>query len=147
MKVDLVVKGIILDKQHKKVLLLKRSPKEDIGIGTWENVGGAVEEGESLEEALRREIREEAGLSVKVENLAYASQVGSMIILVYYCVCEGGTVTLSEEHSEARWAGKHECMELLEGGIAEDFLKNGVYNLLDDETTEYGKVLRRGQEI
>ena len=83
MKVELVVKGIIFDEQQKRILLLKRSDKEDIGIGTWEGVGGAVEEGESLEEALCREIQEEAGLSVKVDKLAYVSYVGTLIIIVY----------------------------------------------------------------
>lgn len=90
MKVELVVKGIIFDKQRKKVLLLKRSGREDIGVGTWEGAGGKVEAGESLEEALIREIREEAGLSVKVEKLAYVSYMSSMIILVYCCVVESG---------------------------------------------------------
>lgn len=132
MKVELVVKGIIFDEQRKKVLLLKRSENEDIGVGTWENIGGAVEVGESLEEALHREILEEAGLSVTVGDLAYVSYVDSMIILVYYCMIKSGNVTLSEEHCEARWVGKQQCMELLEGGIAEDFLKNGVYDMLDD---------------
>lgn len=130
MKVELVVKGIIFDEQRKKVLLLKRSEREDIGIGTWENVGGAVETGESLEEALHREILEEAGILVNIEKIAYASKVGSMIILVYFCTIKGGNVTLSEEHCEARWVGKQQCMELLEGGVAEDFLKNGVYDML-----------------
>lgn len=132
MKVELVVKGIIYDKQQKKVLLLKRSDREDIGIGTWENAGGAVEHGESLEEALRREIREEVGLSVSVGDLAYVSYVGSMIILVYYCTIKSGNVTLSEEHCEARWVGKQQCVELLKGGIAADFSKYGVYDMLED---------------
>ena len=132
MKVELVVKGIILDEQRKKVLLLKRSEREDIGIGTWENVGGGVEPGESLEEALIREVREEAGLLVEVGNLAYASYVGAMIILVYYCKIKSGNVTLSEEHCDAKWVGKQQCMELLEGGIADDFLKYGVFDMLDD---------------
>lgn len=132
MKVELVVKGIIFNEQRKKVLLLKRSEREDIGVGTWENVGGAVETGESLEDALRREIREEAGLSVNVGDLAYVSYMNSMIILVYFCTVKSGNVTLSEEHCEARWVGKQQCMKLLKGGIAADFLKNGIYDMLED---------------
>lgn len=132
MKVELVVKGIIFDEQCKKVLLLKRSVREDIGVGTWENAGGSVETGESLEDALKREIWEEAGLIVNVENLAYASYENSMVILVYYCVIKGGTVTLSEEHSDARWVGRQQCMELLEGPIADDFMKHGIFDMLDD---------------
>ena len=132
MKVELVVKGIIYDELQKKVLLLKRSKAEAIGVGTWEGAGGKVEEGEGLEEALRREILEEAGVLVKVGKLAYVSYVGAMIILVYYCTIESGNVILSEEHCEARWVGRQQCMELLTGGIADDFFKNGVYDMLED---------------
>lgn len=132
MKVELVVKGIIFDKQYKKILLLKRSEGEHVGVGTWENAGGKVEAGETLESALHREILEEASISVKVEKLAYASYEYDMIILVYFCVIENGTVILSDEHSDARWVGKKQCMELLEGNIADDFLKYGVYDLLED---------------
>ena len=130
MKVELVVKGIIIDKIQKKILLLKRSRGEDIGIGTWENAGGKVEPGESLEEALRREIREEAGLSVTVGELAYASYVSDMIILVYYCTPESNEVILSPEHSDFRWVGRLECQKLVPRPIAEDFAKHGVYELL-----------------
>lgn len=132
MKVELVVKGIIYDELHKKILLLKRSKNEDVGVGTWENAGGTVEEDESLEDALCREIMEEAGLSVQVGNLAYASHVGSMIILVYFCTVKSGQITLSEEHCDARWIGKTECMELVTGGIAADFMKYGIYDILAD---------------
>ena len=132
MKVELVVKGIVIDNIQKKILLLKRSRGETIGIGTWENAGGKVEPGESLEEALHREIREEAGISVTVGKLAYASYVADMIILVYYCTPETHDVTLSSEHSDFRWVGAQECKQLIPEPIAEDFEKNGVYELLDD---------------
>lgn len=133
MQAELVVKGIILDKDKRKVLLLRRSASEDIGVNTWENAGGKVEMGETLEEALRREIKEEAGLSVKVGKLAYASYVSGekpLIILVYYCTVEGGEVRLSSEHCEARWADREACKALLGGGIAKDFEENGVYDML-----------------
>lgn len=132
MKVELVVKGIVIDNIRKKILLLKRSNEEDIGIGTWENAGGKVEPGESPEKALRREIREEAGLSVTVGKLAYASLVADMIILVYYCTPESHQVTLSSEHTDFRWVGKAECQKLIPRPIAEDFAKNDVYELLDN---------------
>jgi len=132
MKVELVVKGIVIDNVQKKILLLKRSCEEDIGIGSWENAGGKVEPGESPEEALRREIREEAGLSVTVGKLAYASLVADMIILVYYCTPESHEVTLSSEHSDFRWVGAQECKQLIPGPIAEDFERNRVYELLDN---------------
>jgi 8-oxo-dGTP diphosphatase len=50
-----------------RLLLLRRS-SEGAFPGVWEIPGGHVETGESLEVALRREVREETGLTVRVEQ-------------------------------------------------------------------------------
>lgn len=50
-----------------KVLLVKRSPQVQHHPGAWDLIGGHVEGDESLEDALRREAREE--LQVEVESL------------------------------------------------------------------------------
>ena len=49
-------------RQHPKVLLGLK--KHGFGVGRWNGFGGKVEEGESIEGAARRELREEAGLEV-----------------------------------------------------------------------------------
>src|SRR6266568_1181610 len=48
----------------QEVLLIKRSPKDNYS-GVWEIPGGAVERGETLEQALAREVLEETGLKVE----------------------------------------------------------------------------------
>ena len=48
----------------QKTLLLYRDGKKknDIHLGKWNGLGGKVESGESPEDAVKREVREEAGL-------------------------------------------------------------------------------------
>src|SRR6185437_11567047 len=94
------VKGIII--KEGKVLIVQRS-YDEISGGTWECVGGKIEFGENLEEALVREIREEVGLDVIVEKIIYASTFKTdpsrqVVILTYLCSSENKNIVLSKEH-------------------------------------------------
>ncbi len=60
-----VTAGIIRD--GDRVLIAQR-PLEGMLGGLWEFPGGKVEPGESLEECLKRELREELGIEVEVEG-------------------------------------------------------------------------------
>lgn len=53
--------------QDDSVLLARRG--KEPGKGQWSLPGGAVELGETLEEALRREIREEVSLEIEIGGL------------------------------------------------------------------------------
>jgi len=59
------VGGVIFD--GESVLLAKRG--QEPAKGTWSLPGGAVELGEKLIDALRREIREEIGIEIQVGGL------------------------------------------------------------------------------
>ncbi|MBJ8108657.1 NUDIX hydrolase [Bacillus cereus group sp. N6] len=59
------VTGILIE--DEKVLLVKQK----VANRNWFLPGGRVENGETLEEAMIREMREETGLEVKIKKLLY----------------------------------------------------------------------------
>ena len=132
MKAKLVVKGIIINRNKGKILLLKRNSEAHSGPESWENPGGKIKKGETPEEALKREILEEAGIDIKIGNLAYLTFINTeepSLFLVWFCEAESENITLSSEHKAFIWADKSLCRELVTGGIAEDFNKNGIYDI------------------
>lgn len=58
-----VVNAII--QKDDKFLIVKRKSSENIHPGKWSFPGGIVEKDESLEDALKREIKEEVNLTIK----------------------------------------------------------------------------------
>ncbi|WP_316571745.1 NUDIX domain-containing protein [Neobacillus sp. YIM B06451] len=124
------VKGIVVN--NGKVLIVKRSANDEAGGGTWECPGGKLDFGETLENALAREIAEETGLDVAVGKLLFATTiltnpVRQVAILTYLCRAESDAVMLSTEHTDFCWADKDEVKALLAPGIVSDFEKHGVF--------------------
>jgi len=134
MQAQVVVKALILNRTLKKALVIRRCPEDNIGRGLWESAGGKVENEETLEEVIIREVSEETGLNVVPERFLYASldeiNGKKIIFIVYLCFTSDEKVTLcAEEHTEYRWVDKNECKSLLQGGIASDFVKHGIYDI------------------
>lgn len=136
MNAKLVVKSIIFNRNHSKILLIQRSNEDPIGANTWESAGGNVECGEKLEEAIRREIREETGITeITIKNVAYVTLVNDdepYLIIAYICESQTETVALSNEHQAFMWADKDECKVMLPKAIIDDFDKNGIFELFCD---------------
>jgi 8-oxo-dGTP diphosphatase len=78
---QLVVRAVIT--QDRSVLLLRRAADDFMG-GNWELPGGKVDPGETLDQALVREAREETGLDITavteyLGSLDYTSRSGGRI--------------------------------------------------------------------
>lgn len=77
----------------------------------WEFPGGKMELGESPEEALKREIREELETRIVIEcfvkTIEWDYPTFHLTMHCYWCHVESGALTL-KEHEAARWLSKDE---------------------------------------
>ncbi len=58
--------GVMILNSKGEVFLTKRGKKAKNERGCWENPGGGVEFGETLEKAVKREIKEEHGIEIEL---------------------------------------------------------------------------------
>ena len=103
----LFVVAAALTNENGEILLQKRPANVQMG-GLWEFPGGKVDEGESPEKALARELEEELGIQVDPLHLApvtFASEpLGdrNLVLLLYRCVHWRGT-PMPLYASEIQW--------------------------------------------
>lgn len=81
----------------------------------WEFPGGKIEPGETPQEALRREIREELDTIVSVGELLYTVEYDypefHLSMQCYLCTIVSGELTLLE-HEASRWLSKDELLNV-----------------------------------
>jgi lipopolysaccharide heptosyltransferase III len=118
--------AIIKDKD--KFLVIKRKD-EQIHSGKWMFPGGILEEGETFEEALKREIKEEVGLEIKeivkeISNYKYPRPDNKITLGKSYLVSiDNDKVTINEEIEDYKWVTLEEFEQLDSvEGLAEELL-------------------------
>ena len=105
-------KAIII--RDGKLLLLRRSHCSSFDAGLWELPGGSLTFGESLEEALRREVLEEIGFAVRVGRPLvtwhFLREPYWITGVTFLCESDSGSVKLSDEHIDSVWIDARESV-------------------------------------
>ena len=97
------VVGAVIEREGK--ILITRRPEGSHLAGLWEFPGGKPHPGESLEEALRREIREELGAEITVldhvDTINWSYPDKRVRLVFFRCAMEGEPRAL--EGQEMAW--------------------------------------------
>ena len=105
-------------------MLLKRPGDCEWNPGKWDLPGGKIEAGEALDDALKREAREETGLEIDVRSLIEAVEDESNNYRLVHLIFDSGKVLgkveLSDEHNSFKWVqpgelGSFELCSYLDG--------------------------------
>ena len=118
----IVAAGALVVNSQGKILLIK-SPR----YGDWEFPGGQVEEGETIPQALKREVFEETGAVVEVKSLVgIYSNIGKPSIVNMDFICEyiSGELKTSAESSEVEWVNREEALGRVKRQVIHKRLKS-----------------------
>ena len=105
---QLAVSAVIF--RDGKVLLVRRA--REPGRGLYSVPGGRVEHGETLHEAVAREVREETSLSIEISGFAgwrevlpdpAAGRAGHYLVISFAAHWRDGEVVLNDELDDFRW--------------------------------------------
>jgi 8-oxo-dGTP diphosphatase len=116
------------------ILLLKRNAQRRTSPNKWQTPSGFINEGESAEEAVLREVKEETALDGTIKKSGSAFEVvdewARWIIVPFLILVKSDKVVIdTKEHSEFRWVkvndvSSFECVK----GIEEDLKAVGLKN-------------------
>ncbi len=107
-----VAVGVILNSNQQ--VLIARRPMGSHQGGLWEFPGGKVETGESLEQALFRELKEELAIEVSESSalVTIEHDYGDKLVLLDVCMVRAFTGdAVGVEGQDLRWVGLDQLSE------------------------------------
>jgi len=106
---------------EKGEILLVNSPWRG-----WEYPGGLIEPGETFQEALHREVREESGVEIEITGfVGICKNIERNIVNIDFTArYVGGDLRTSEESTEVVWATPEQAMEMITFPLTKKRLTN-----------------------
>jgi 8-oxo-dGTP diphosphatase len=140
----LSVRVLITDKDGK-ILILKRSTDSKTNPGKWELPGGKVDQGESFDHALIREVYEETKLKISLDHVVGVSEQNLHVIRAVHIIMSGsiteGNLKLSHEHEGYAWVFFENLPEYDLADWLYDFVTNQVTSTDNDFEDEKNNVV------
>ncbi|KAF5079945.1 Nucleoside triphosphatase NudI [anaerobic digester metagenome] len=144
---------VILSDPDGKILILKRSTDSKTNPGKWELPGGKVDQNESFDQALLREVYEETGLKITPDHVVGVSEQNLHIIRAVHIIMSGrivdGELTLSHEHEGYAWVFLENLSDYELADWLHDFIANQKsliqdYDAHKSEPDDAEQMLKRG---
>src|SRR3954453_419382 len=103
------VTGVIVDEKRRALLIQRRDN------GRWEPPGGVLEIDETIEDGAAREVLEETGMKVEIEQLTgiYKNMKLGVVALVFRARAISGEPQTGPETRDTRWATAAEVADLV----------------------------------
>jgi len=106
------VTAAIIKDENDRILIARRCPGKSLA-GFWEFPGGKIEEGETPEESLARELKEEMNLEVKVKGFVgenvHHYEGFSIRLMAYEAEIVAGEMKLTD-HDQVEWVAMDEMI-------------------------------------
>ncbi len=117
----------LIEDDQQRLLFLQRAPDRALGPSLWGFPAGHIEAGESARECAYREMKEEIGPEVRVQELRSLGPLrdsfygGVYEIHLYHLRWQSGAIVLNHEHTAYLWADvtSYRALSLMKG-IEED---------------------------
>ncbi|MGB9937017.1 MAG: NUDIX hydrolase [Methanobacterium sp.] len=136
----LAVRVLLVD-EDDKILIIKRNTDSKTNAGKWELPGGKVDQGESFDQALIREVFEETNLKIALDHVVGVSEQNLPLIRAIHIIMSGkivdGKLNLSNEHEGYAWVFFEDLLNYELSDWLQDFvMSQSVINDSDKENED-----------